>query len=126
MVFYGYSGTDSCGRKNVAISNEMAGDGEGTARALGSIFGKVTCYPIHLRKTAFASTPLTGRLRFSPGPEGKYEVMYGLCSVADYDGSLVKGTDAAATSGAVRESQSISRVTSTISPSLFKKPAINK
>ena len=64
VVFYGYSGTDSCGRKNVAISNEMAGDGEGTKRALGSIFGKVTCYPIHLKRTTFANTPLKGTVNF--------------------------------------------------------------
>ena len=29
-----------------------------------------------------------------------YEVMYGLCSVQDYDGSLVKGTDAETSAGA--------------------------
>ena len=30
VTFYGFSGYDPCGRKNVAISNEMAADGEGS------------------------------------------------------------------------------------------------
>ena len=41
LAFYGFSGTDACGRRNVAIGNEMAGDGEGTLRPLGAHFGKV-------------------------------------------------------------------------------------
>ncbi len=42
LVFYGFSGKDTCGRRNVAISNEMAGLGEGTFRSLGAEFGALS------------------------------------------------------------------------------------
>jgi cysteine-rich repeat protein len=87
IKFYGYSGTDSCGRSNVAISNEMAGDGEGTTRAFGAHFGKATCYPIGVRNSTFTDTPDYARLRFSDGPTTP-EVQFGLCTVYD-DGSIM-------------------------------------
>jgi cysteine-rich repeat protein len=87
IKFFGYSGTDSCGRSNVAISNEMAGDGEGTARAFGAHFGKATCYPISVRNSTFTDTPDYARLRFSDGPTTP-EVQFGLCTVYD-DGSIM-------------------------------------
>ena len=90
MQFYGFSGTDACGRANVAISNEMAGDGEGTARALGAHFGKATCYPIKVQNSAFPETPDYARLRFSESPTTA-EVQWGLCTLTD-DGSLFNGT----------------------------------
>ena len=91
LHFYGFSGRDSCGRRNVAISNEMAGDGEGTARALGAHFGKATCYPIDVRNSTFPQTPDYARLRFSDGPTTA-EVQWGLCTVYDEDGSLLGGS----------------------------------
>ncbi len=88
LTFFGFSGTDSCGRRNVAISNEMAGDGEGTARAFGGHFGKATCYPIEVRQTTFSETPDYARIRFSDGPTTA-EVQFGLCTLFDPDGSVL-------------------------------------
>jgi len=90
LRFFGFSGVDTCGRRNVAISNEMAGDGEGTLRPLGAHFGKATCYPVAARNLSFVDTPDFARLRFSTGKS--YEAAYGLCTVHDEDGSLLAGS----------------------------------
>ena len=91
--FYGFSGVDSCGRSNVAISNEMAGDGEGSTWVGGAAhWAKSTCYPVVIRKSSFSATPTYARLRFSKGPSDQtYEVGWALCTVYD-DGSLLGRT----------------------------------
>ena len=89
VTFYGFSGTDSCGRRNVAITNEEAGRGEGggpTAQA--ARIGQTYCYPIEVQNLRFVETPEHARVRFSSGPE----VMYGLCTLQDRDGSLLGGS----------------------------------
>jgi len=91
LQFYGFSGTDSCGRKNVALSNEMAGDGEGTAGPIGANFGKATCYPVEVRGCSFPETPDYARLRFSEGPTAA-EVQWSLCTVFDPDQSIMGGS----------------------------------
>jgi len=91
LKFYGFSGTDSCGRKNVALSNEMAGDGEGTAEPIGANFGKATCYPVEVRGCTFPETPDYARLRFSEGPSTA-EVQWALCKVFDPDHSIMAGS----------------------------------
>jgi hypothetical protein len=85
VTFHGFSGTDACGRKNVAISNEMAGDGEGGPDASGwsAVFGKATCYPVVVEQSNFTDVPSYARLRFS-----EQTVQNGLCVVYD-DGSVV-------------------------------------
>ena len=90
VEFSGFSGTDSCGRRNVAISNEMAGDGEGAVTSwVGQAhYGKATCYPIEVRNLSFVDTPDYARLRFSRGPK-EQDVQFGLCTVHDWDGSLL-------------------------------------
>jgi len=91
LKFYGFSGTDSCGRKNVALSNELAGDGEGTASPIGANYGKATCYPIEVRGCAFPETPDYARLRFSEGPTAA-EPQWALCTVFDPDQSIMGGS----------------------------------
>ena len=69
----------------MAISNEMAGDGEGGPDGGGysAIYGKATCYPIVVQHSNFTNVPTFARIRFSEGT-----VQNGLCSLYD-DGSLV-------------------------------------
>ena len=85
--FYGFSGIDAHGRKNVAISNEKAGQGEGSKGAKGAKAGQPTCYPIHTRGLTWVAVPEHARLRFSTG--GEVEVGFGLCTLFDLDGSLL-------------------------------------
>ena len=96
VTFYGFSGYDPCGRKNVAISNEMAADGEGSTWSGSAHFGKSTCYPVVVKKTNFSHTPNYARLRFSEGRTTD-DVQFGLCTVYD-DGSLLGYTPEDATS----------------------------
>ena len=85
ITFSGFTGTDSCGRKNVAISNEMAGDGEGGPDGGGwsAVYGKATCYPVIVEQSNFTNVPTYARVRFS-----EQTVQNGLCMLYD-DGSLV-------------------------------------
>jgi len=91
LKFYGFSGTDSCGRKNIALSNELAADGEGTPTAIGASYGKATCYSVEVRNCTFPETPDYARLRFSEGPT-EPEVQWALCTVYDPDHSIMAGS----------------------------------
>ena len=90
VTFVGFSGTDLCGRPNAALSNEMAGDGEGSVTVFAASFGEATCYPWVVRNLTFVDTPDYARLRFSRGPTSP-EVAFGLCTVVDEDLSLFGG-----------------------------------
>ena len=49
VIFSGFSGVDTCGRLNVAISNEEAGRGEGGgATGEAARLGQSYCYPIEV------------------------------------------------------------------------------
>jgi hypothetical protein len=91
----GFTGVDACGKKNVAIGNEAAGNGEWRSLAKGhnTLFGAQFCPPLMLRKVNFESgTPNTAKFKFSHGldnnPEG-YQPGYGKCEVYDFEGALV-------------------------------------
>lgn len=71
VTFYGYSGVDSCGRKNIAINNEHSGHGEGSNYAFASAFGTATCYPVQVKNVNFSHTPTYARLRFSVGSSSR-------------------------------------------------------
>jgi len=91
----GFTGVDACGKKNVAIGNAAAGNGEWRNLATGhnTLFGAQLCPPLMLRKVKFGGgTPNTAKFKFSHGlhdnSEG-YQPGYAKCEVYDFEGALV-------------------------------------
>jgi len=92
-TFVGFSGKDACGRTNVALSNEMAADGEGATTVFAAAWGKATCYPTAVNGLKWVDTPDYARLAFASGPTAA-GVQWGLCTLADEDRSLFTGSAA--------------------------------
>jgi hypothetical protein len=92
VQFYGFSGTDSCGRSNVAITNDAAGIGRGKqGNAATGNYGFAFCQPIFVDGLHFGEIPLHGRLKFAWGSASDGDDLdYGFseCIVYDLDHSL--------------------------------------
>ena len=98
VTFLGFTGLDACGKKNIAIGNEAAGNGDTRSKAVGhnTIFGSPLCAPLLVRNVTFGlGTPDTAKFKFSHGlnaqPEG-YQPAYAKCEMFDFSGAIV-GTE---------------------------------
>ena len=79
--FIGFPGTDECGYRSVAMTNDPAGYGKGTSDPYRDIFsvGRITtqtsaanyggmlCQPVFVRNLRWTDTPLEGRWQFGMG-----------------------------------------------------------
>ena len=88
-ILGGFPGTDECGRRNVAMSNDGAGIGKGrytkdwvSSKVAGKLhtdkldgnYGGQTCTPIFTRNLQFTNTPLNGPS--NPSPANVASIIY--------------------------------------------------
>jgi len=93
VKFRGFTGSDDCGRSNVAITNDIAGIGRGRqGSASTGNYGFAFCQPIFVKGLDFGSIPLNARLKFAWGAAGTQadDIDYGFseCIAYDLDRSL--------------------------------------
>ena len=93
VTFAGFSGKDSCGRSNVAITNSHAGIGKGMSGpdANSGNYGFAVCTPVFLRRLTWHKVKLGNRFKFARGrtqPGRSDDYAFSECIFYDEDGSL--------------------------------------